>query len=82
MREVSVKDSTPKVLAALAVLLFIALIAFVAAGLKPDETMRDGFWLLAGAAIATFKDVYGYYFGSSSGSHGKDETINAMAGKT
>jgi hypothetical protein len=82
LREVGVKDNTPKVLAALAVLLFFALIAFVAAGLKPDETMRDGFWLLAGAAIATFKDVYGYYFGSSSGSHGKDETINAMAGKS
>jgi hypothetical protein len=81
VREAAVRDNTPKVLAGLAVLLFISMIALVASGFKPDDTMRDGFWLLVGAAIATFKDVYGYYFGSSSGSHGKDDTISDLAGK-
>jgi len=75
-REASVRDNTPKVLAALAVIVFLLLVGFVANGNAPAEGMREGFWMLAGAAIATFKDVYGYYFGSSAGSHGKDDTIS------
>lgn len=79
-REVDVKDNTTKVLAALSVILMLALIGYVAFGQAPADAMRDGFWMLAGAAIATYKDVYGYYFGSSHGSQGKDATIKAMAG--
>jgi hypothetical protein len=78
-RETSVHDHTPQVLAALSVVAFILLIAYVAYGQAPAEAMRDGFWMLAGAVIATYKDVYGYYFGSSHGSAGKDETIKNMA---
>lgn len=79
-REASIKDNTPKWLAALAVVLMIATIADVAIGPPVPDPMRDGFWLLVGAIIATYKDVFGYYFGSSHGSQAKDATIKAMAG--
>jgi hypothetical protein len=79
-READIKDNTPKVLAALAVLMFLVIIVYVAFGQAPADQMRDGFWMLAGAAITTFKDVYGYYFGSSHGSQAKDATIAAQAG--
>jgi len=75
LRERSVKDNTPKVLAALAVIVFFALVIFVAIGRSPEAAMQSGFWMLAGAAIATYKDVYGYYFGSSHGSDRKNDTI-------
>jgi CDP-diglyceride synthetase len=71
-------DNTPKVLAALGVLLFVVLIVFVATG-SVTEGMRDGFWMLAGAAVSIVKDVYGYYFGSSKGSQNKDETISNLS---
>jgi len=74
-REAAVKDKTPAVLAAIAVAGFVGLMVLVICGFAPAEAMRDGFWILAGAAIATYKDVYGYYFGSSAGSHAKDATI-------
>lgn len=74
-REAAVKDNTPEVLAAIAVVGFVGLVVLVICGFAPAEAMRDGFWMLAGAAIATYKDVYGYYFGSSAGSRGKDATI-------
>lgn len=79
-REKTVKDRTPSVLAALAVLVFLALIGAVAFGFEPKQSMQAGFWMLAGAAIAVLKDVYGYYFGSSAGSQSKDATIAAQAG--
>lgn len=78
-RESDVRDHTPKVLAALAVLGFIALVALVASGFEPKESMQSGFWMLVGAAIAVFKDVYGYYFGSSAGSQAKDATIKGLS---
>jgi hypothetical protein len=37
--------------------------------------MKDTFLILVGAAIAVFKDVYGYYFGSSSGSRENQEAL-------
>ena len=74
-REMAVKDHIPAVLAAIAVAGFVGLVVLVICGFAPAEAMRDGFWMLAGAAIATYKDVYGYYFGSSAGSHSKDATI-------
>lgn len=78
-REAEIKDRTPAVLAALAVLGFVGLVSVVIYGFAPAEPMRDGFWMLAGAAIATYKDVYGYYFGSSAGSHAKDATISDLS---
>jgi hypothetical protein len=77
-REEVVQDNTPKVLAGLGVILFAALIVFVATG-SVTEGMRDGFWMLAGAAVSIVKDIYGYYFGSSKSSHDKDATISEIA---
>lgn len=42
-------------------------------------TVRDIVLVLIGALIASFKDVTGYFFGSSAGSAAKDETIRAQA---
>lgn len=77
-KEAASKDYTPKILAAVAVLGFVGVIACVLLGFEPKEVMRDGFWMLVGAAIATYKDVYGYYFGSSSGSAEKNRTIEEL----
>jgi hypothetical protein len=79
-REAAVKDNTPAALAALAVVGFIGLVVMVCAGFEPKQSMQAGFWMLAGAEIAILKDVYGYYFGSSASSKGKDDTIAAQAG--
>lgn len=80
-REMAVKDNTPKWLAALAVSCFFALIGVVVFGYQPAAAMRDLFMILTGAAITVFKDVYGYYFGSSSGSRAKDATIKQLSGE-
>ena len=37
-----------------------------------DNDNRDLIMMLVGALIAQVKDIYGYYFGSSFGSHNKD----------
>jgi hypothetical protein len=79
-REEVVKDRTPSVLAALAVILFLCLLVFVAAGQSPNAAMQAGFWMLAGASVSVLKDVYGYYFGSSKGSQDKDATISKLSG--
>ena len=44
----------------------------------PDSS-RDIILVVIGALVATFKDVYGYYFGSSSGSKRKTEIIKEGA---
>jgi hypothetical protein len=79
-REVATKDNTSKVLAAFAVVSFLVLVIYTAYGQAPAQGMHDVFLVVIGAAIATYKDVYGYYFGSSHGSQAKDETIAAQAG--
>jgi len=72
-------DNTPKWLAALAVALFLVLLAFVASGGTPDTSMRDGFWILATTVTLLCKDVYAYYFDSTPGSKAKDETIKQLS---
>ena len=79
-REMTVKDKVPAALAIFAVACFISLIIAVMRGVSIDAGMKDTFLILVGAAIAVFKDVYGYYFGSSAGSKTKDDTINSMSG--
>lgn len=78
-REMTIKDKTPATLAALAVAGFVALVIFTASGNAPLPAMHDTFMMLTGAAVALAKDVYGYYFGSSSGSRDKDETIKGLS---
>lgn len=68
-READTGDhTTPRLLALFAVLCFIGLVFGVMRGVDVAVGMKDTFLILIGAAIAVFKDVYGYYFGSSSGS--------------
>lgn len=75
-REVKTGDiNTPRWLSLFAVLCFVALVIAVLMGVTPAEGMKDTFLILVGAAIAVFKDVYGYYFGSSSGSRENQEAM-------
>lgn len=78
-REVAVKDKTPAILATVAIVAFAALVYYVATGSAPNNAMHDTFMMLTGAAVALVKDVYGYYFGSSAGSHAKDATIASLS---
>jgi CDP-diglyceride synthetase len=45
----------------------------------PDAS-RDIILVIIGAMVATFKDVFGYYFGSSEGSTRKTEILNNEKG--
>ena len=79
-REIGTNDSsTPRWLAVFAVGCFIGLIFSVIHGVDVATGMKDTFLILVGAAIAMVKDVYGYYFGSSSGSKEKDNTITSLS---
>jgi len=77
-REKVVKDKMPTILGltAVATLLFcICLLAFF----ELPATGKDAILILLGAVVASYKDVYGYFFGSSAGSAHKDETIATFA---
>lgn len=79
-REAKTGDSmTPRALAAFAVVSFVVLIIAVAVGVSPADGMKDAFLILLGAAITTYKDVYGYYFGSSSGSRENQHALREAA---
>lgn len=71
--------ATPRWLAVFAVVCFVGLVIAVLRGVEPATGMKDTFLILVGAAIATYKDVYGYYFGSSSGSRDNQEAIRTIA---
>lgn len=45
--------------------------------IKPE--VKDILLVLLGALLASYKELTGYFFGSSSGSAKKDEVINAQA---
>jgi len=58
-------------------LLCIYLLAF-----RPlQPTGKDAVLLLSGAVVASYKDVYGYFFGSSSGSDAKNAILAAAVNK-
>lgn len=80
--ETSTKSSMPAVLAGLAVVTMVALVGFVATGGTVSVTLHDTFMILVGAIIATYKDVYNYYFGSTSSSKTKDDTISNLSSGT
>lgn len=71
--------NTPRYLAVFAVACFIGLCVAVLKGVEPAQGMKDTFLILVGAAIAVFKDVYGFYFGSSSGSRENQEALRKAA---
>ena len=78
-REISVKDRMPMLLGITANIGFFATVGFLLFRTMPVES-KDVLLLLLGALTATFKDVYGYYFGSSSGSAKKDDILNRKNG--
>ena len=65
-REMAVKDTMPGQLAWLAVLSLMGCILLIAFG-NLDGGARDAVLTLTGFVGASYKDVYGYFFGSSSG---------------
>lgn len=78
-RESTVKDKTPAVLGIGSVIGFFGLLGYMLVyGLKKDVGGSDAFLLLLGTLGTVVVQVYAYYFGSSSSSRSKDETIKAM----
>lgn len=79
-REMAVKDKMPLYLGAATVAtFFVVLIALMFKAVPTDS--RDVLLLMLGALTAGWKDVLGYYFGSSAGSAMKTEAINKIAEK-
>ncbi len=85
-RETVVRDETPHRLAFLIVAFFclysLALLAVPLVeryGIKPDGALLATIGTVLGYAIGEVKTVFNYYFGSSSGSATKSETISDIA---
>lgn len=72
-----IKGYTQPILAYTSVIGFFTIIALLIFHPFPPET-KDALLILLGALISTYKDVYGFFFGSSQGS--EDKTA-ILAGK-
>ena len=57
----------------LAAIGFVAALLAIIGLLDLPQSMRDLAMIIAGVVLATFKDVYAFYFGSSDGS--KEKTL-------
>lgn len=77
-REVTVKDRTPQILAALIVGGYMYVQWFMLMHVIPVE-MRDIIMRMLGLLDGSLMMVLTYYFGSSAGSHAKDETISKLS---
>jgi hypothetical protein len=73
-REIAVKDKTPKVLAFMIVIGFMAMSVGVLSGFAKVETVLAG--TIIGYISAKAELVLTYYFGSSAGSNRKTELMN------
>jgi hypothetical protein len=74
-REVKVKDKMPFILSlSVNVMFFGVIIALVYRAVPADS--KDVILILLGALTAGWKDVLGYYFGSSAGSAAKTEILD------
>ena len=73
-REVSIRDRMPAILGISVTVGFFGLVGLLAFHAFPEAT-KDTLLLLIGALTVGWKDVMGYYFGSSAGSQQKDATI-------
>ncbi|WP_047238152.1 hypothetical protein [Chromobacterium subtsugae] len=76
-REVKTGDITPRLLAAVVVAGFFAIMALMIFQELPP-TGRDSLLVLVGALGAAFGSIIQYYYGSSAGSAEKARTIDAM----
>jgi hypothetical protein len=77
-REVSIRDKMPAVLGITVTVGFFGLVTLLAFHAFPEAT-KDTLLLLIGALTVGWKDVMGYYFGSSAGSQEKDSTIQNLS---
>lgn len=78
-REMTVKDRMPMILAVSVNVAFFAVVGALIFRTVPNES-RDILLTLVGVLAASWKDTYGYYFGSSAGSARKDEIIGMRKG--
>ena len=83
-REIAVKDKMPAVLAVLAISSGIIVTVMVFSGNAPalkDPVLAATAGTIVGYVFGEIKQVYAYYFGSTSSSRTKDATIAAQAAK-
>jgi hypothetical protein len=77
-REVSVRDRMPAILATVVTVGFFGLLTLLAFHSFPDKT-KDVLLILIGALTVGWKDVMGYYFGSSADSGDKNKIISDLS---
>lgn len=76
--QIQTRDKTPMYLTILTMILFAVMLWFVCY-MDVPAAMHDTFMLMLGLVISCVKDVYGFFFGSSSGSRDKDDTIGNLS---
>ena len=73
-----VKDSDVRLwLAVASIVLVVGILAMIGFNVIP-ESLKSVAFVVVGLIVGCHKDVYGFYFGSSSGSKDKNATISAM----
>lgn len=77
-REIAVKDKTPAVLAGSVTVGFFGLLAFLCFGTPPAASLTI-LNIMIGALGTAWVGIINYYFGSSSGSAAKSETLAKIA---
>lgn len=73
-REIAVKDSTPKILAAIITLGFLGVLFYMVRYGLPEQN-RDSLLMMLGALGSGWTMVLGYYYGTSAGSAAKNEIL-------
>jgi hypothetical protein len=75
-REVAVKDNTPKVLAYSVTIGFFGTLGLLMSSIQLSPTSHDVLLVMVGSLATAWTGIIAYYFGSSSGSKTKEETLH------